>query len=305
MDGTIQIGIELEESAFTAALQRLQQTAGTAVSGAMEALSQRITQIAQAMGVCADMSSAWSSGFLAGCSQIVTGAQSLSVELLSAGTQAGSQLLAGLLSADTLGTGKVMAAQLLAGVASGSYVATGRAVATALLSGFESGQSLLTAAAGQIATGLQQRLLAGSWYSVGYQISAGIASGLSGGSSLITAAANRAATAALQAAKTTLGIHSPSEVFRKQVGQMIPAGIAEGIVQGSEEAVSAMEGQAQLLVDSARSSVLPVLTGLSQTTTQLNAGVTLTLETPVYLDGREIARATAKYTEQQLQWEEA
>lgn len=67
------------------------------------------------------------------------------------------------------------------------------------------------------------------WASIGSGIAAGIAKGITAGSAAIKAAAKDAAAAALASAKKELGIASPSEVMREQVGQMIAKGWALGI----------------------------------------------------------------------------
>lgn len=65
--------------------------------------------------------------------------------------------------------------------------------------------------------------------SIGAAIINGIANGISAGIGSIRSMAANAANSALEAAKSALGIESPSRVFRDQVGRMIPAGIVEGI----------------------------------------------------------------------------
>lgn len=65
--------------------------------------------------------------------------------------------------------------------------------------------------------------------SIGAAIINGIANGISAGIGSIRSMAANAANSALEAAKSALGIESPSTVFRDQVGRMIPAGIVEGI----------------------------------------------------------------------------
>ena len=63
------------------------------------------------------------------------------------------------------------------------------------------------------------------WGSVGMNIIKGIANGLKGAAGAIVEAAKGAAESALNAAKNALGIHSPSRVFRDQVGKMMALGI--------------------------------------------------------------------------------
>ena len=66
------------------------------------------------------------------------------------------------------------------------------------------------------------------WGSVGMNIIKGIANGLKGAAGAIVEAAKGAAESALNAAKNALGIHSPSRVFRDQVGKMMALGMGIG-----------------------------------------------------------------------------
>lgn len=67
-----------------------------------------------------------------------------------------------------------------------------------------------------------------NWGSVGMNIIKGIASGLTNAAGAIVDAAKSAASKALDAAKNFLGIHSPSRVFRDQVGKMMALGMGIG-----------------------------------------------------------------------------
>ena len=66
------------------------------------------------------------------------------------------------------------------------------------------------------------------WGGVGRNIISGIANGLKGAAGAIVEAAKSAAESALNAAKNFLGIHSPSRVFRDQVGKMMALGMGIG-----------------------------------------------------------------------------
>lgn len=65
---------------------------------------------------------------------------------------------------------------------------------------------------------------------IGYNFARGIANGIRSGSSVIKAAAKSTAQSALSAAKSTLGIHSPSTVAEKEIGWMWDAGLAKGVL---------------------------------------------------------------------------
>lgn len=74
-----------------------------------------------------------------------------------------------------------------------------------------------------------------NWGSVGMNIITGIASGIVGAAGRLVTAAVNAATNALDWVKRKLGIHSPSRVFRDQVGEMIGEGMAVGIDESASK----------------------------------------------------------------------
>ena len=67
-----------------------------------------------------------------------------------------------------------------------------------------------------------------NWGSVGMNIVKGIASGLTNAAKSLADAAANAASNALDWVKSKLGIHSPSRVFRDQVGKMMALGMGIG-----------------------------------------------------------------------------
>lgn len=81
-----------------------------------------------------------------------------------------------------------------------------------------------------------------NWGEVGLNIITGIASGIAGAAGKLVNAAVNAAKDALNWVKDKLGIHSPSRVFRDQVGVMIGRGMAVGIDR-SQDVVNRSLGQ--------------------------------------------------------------
>lgn len=77
------------------------------------------------------------------------------------------------------------------------------------------------------------RDMVGQFVQAGRNLVEGIGRGIVNGASAVVNAARDAAKRALDAAKSFLGIHSPSTVFRDQVGRMIVAGAVEGIEAGA------------------------------------------------------------------------
>jgi phage-related protein len=81
---------------------------------------------------------------------------------------------------------------------------------------------------------------------VGKNIIDGVAQGIRNGIGRITSAARDAANKALSAAKSALGIHSPSKVFANEVGKWIPAGMADGITGNLKVVKNAMNDMTEL-----------------------------------------------------------
>lgn len=86
------------------------------------------------------------------------------------------------------------------------------------------------------------RSIPGQLASIGSQMVHGIARGISGAAGAVVSALGGVVSSAISAAKSRLGIASPSKVFRDEVGKMIPEGIAEGIEDASAFVDAAIGG---------------------------------------------------------------
>lgn len=83
---------------------------------------------------------------------------------------------------------------------------------------------------------------AGSWLrSAGTNIIQGLINGIKGAIGNAVAAVKGAASDIVNAAKNALGIHSPSRVFRDEVGKMIPAGLGKGVEANMSLAVNPIQ----------------------------------------------------------------
>lgn len=86
----------------------------------------------------------------------------------------------------------------------------------------------LVAAIPQIIRSIKDSFSQYDWGAIGSNIIDGIKNGISSAAGRIADAAKEAARKALDAAKDFLGIHSPSTVFRDQIGKYMALGMAEG-----------------------------------------------------------------------------
>ena len=149
-----------------------------------------------------------------------------------------------------------------------------------------------------------------SWGSVGRNIVSGIANGIWDGASRIIDAAKDVARQALNAAKSFLGIHSPSRKFRDEVGLQVDAGEAQGIIENADMVEDAAAEVAERALDASMNVNynLPDTNSVSQDigasfTSRAIQTVNRLIEVPLSINGREIARATAWDMGEQLAWE--
>jgi tape measure domain-containing protein len=92
---------------------------------------------------------------------------------------------------------------------------------------------------------------AGSWLaSAGGNIIQGLINGIKGAIGNAVAAVKGAASSIVNAAKSALGIHSPSRVFRDEVGKMIPAGLGVGVEMNEKLAVRPVQSMVSSLLPS-------------------------------------------------------
>lgn len=83
---------------------------------------------------------------------------------------------------------------------------------------------------------------AGSWLlDAGRNIIMGLVNGIKNAIGAAVNAAKNAASNVVNAAKNALGIHSPSRVFRDEVGKMIPAGLGKGVEANMSLAVNPVQ----------------------------------------------------------------
>ena len=151
----------------------------------------------------------------------------------------------------------------------------------------------------------------------GYEFSAGTADGIRDGEYLVTSAARDVARAAVDASRRELQINSPSKVGRDDVGIWYPAGMAEGVEMGTDAVVDAVLEQDRAMVQasqgflrSAQIATRPTVAvpayyadAIQAPAIYGSARLKARIEIPLYLDGREVARRTAQYMGEQMEFE--
>ena len=135
----------------------------------------------------------------------------------------------------------------------GAYGSAGKLLITAMAAGMTAFSYQVSNAAGS-AAGSGAGAAAGyegNYQTVGNQLAAGFARGIAQGQSqAINAAANMAGQA-LNAAKKTLDIHSPSKKFQDEIGANVAKGMAWGIKSNAVLAKNASAKMSQNVLDSA------------------------------------------------------
>jgi len=125
------------------------------------------------------------------------------------------------------------------------WLGLGADVINAIIDGLVSIGSNIGDALWNLGQGAMDSLAGLDWWSMGSGMVDGIIDGVWSGAGSLWDTMTYLASSALDTAKSWLGIGSPSKVFRDQVGQWIPAGIAEGIDDTSSDVTGAVAALAE------------------------------------------------------------
>lgn len=149
-----------------------------------------------------------------------------------------------------------------------------------------------------------------NWGSIGKNIIKGIANGISSAIGWVVNAAKRAAQAAFNAAKRLLGIHSPSTLFRDEIGLNMALGMGIGfednipvqdINSALDNAVNKISGH--YVEVGQRINPVDAITGTSRIAETYQAdvsnifeGMTIVVDNTTNLDGTPIYKRASEYT---------
>lgn len=153
-----------------------------------------------------------------------------------------------------------------------------------------------------------------NWGSIGSNIISGIANGIAGAVGGLVSAAINAARSAFNAAKSALGIHSPSTLFRDEIGLNMALGMGIGfednipvkdINNALDSAVNKISGH---YVDVGRRiSPIDAITGTARVAETYQAdvsnifeGMVIAIDNTTNLDGAPIYKKSAEYTIRQI-----
>ncbi len=133
------------------------------------------------------------------------------------------------------------------------YAAVGGENAVSAADGMEDKTSEVSESAGGLAYGGISAIVAqqGGYYSAGQNLAEGTGSGIASMGHYVMEKARQIVRDALAAAKNEAGIHSPSKKWKKEVGEMLTKGMAEGIRSGKADAENAAREVSDAVYDKA------------------------------------------------------
>lgn len=141
------------------------------------------------------------------------------------------------------------------------------------------------------------------FYNSGYHASIGLANGINAGAGAAIAAANRVANQVASTMRNALQVHSPSRVTRK-IGGYTTEGFVEGLLEDIRDVKEAALRIGRTAMPSYGGSGRAAYAGGYDSGYESGfggrAGAAYTIIVPVEMEGREIAKATAVFTQEEL-----
>nr|DAG10858.1 MAG TPA: tail tape measure protein [Caudoviricetes sp.] len=224
----LQTGLTMITNLLQGIVQALPQIASTAVivlTTLLDGLSAQLPQLIP-IGINAVLN-------------LVQGILNNLPQIIDSGLKLILGLAQGLINAmpDLVGKAPILIGQLVGGIINRlpQILQAGVQLLGALANGFISSVPRLIGAIPGMVGQIMHGFTSVNWGSVGLNIITGIATGIAGAAGRLVTAAVNAADNALNWVKRKLGIHSPSRVFRDQVGEMIGEGMAVGIDESASK----------------------------------------------------------------------
>lgn len=173
----------------------------------------------------------------------------------------------------------------------GAVSAAWNGITSAVSSGVSSMMSFITSIPSRIMGVFSG---AGSWLlSAGHNIIQGLINGITNAIGGAISAVKDAVSNVIDAAKNILGIHSPSKVFDREIGRMIPAGLGRGVSENERAATRPVEDMVDSLLPASIVTPMPVMSNpVPMNTTsgpRVNAPITVNA-----LDPNAAARETVR-----------
>ena len=233
-------------------MQNLPQLLQTAVSVINQLVTGFYTAMPQIAEAAITLLTQFCQGIIANLPQILSAGTSILQNLLSGISIALPQLI-------------TSAGQMIITLTSAllqnlpQIITAGFNLLTALITGIGQGLPGIITAAIEVGAGFFDAIISLDWIQLGADIINGIISGIGSAVGALVDAAISAAKAAFDAAKNALGIHSPSRLFRDQIGKMIPSGMALGITANLKPVTTAMRTLSTMTVGTLQRDLAGVL----------------------------------------------
>lgn len=216
----------------------------TVVTSVMNVINEIITTVLAAIN--GDWSGVWE-GIKNIASSVWNGIQSI----VSSGLNAMSGIVSSVLNAISGIFGNVWN-----GI-KGAVSAAWNGITSAVSSGVSSMMSFITSIPSRIMGVFSG---AGSWLiNAGQNILQGLINGITNAIGGAVSAVKNAVSGIIDGAKSMLGIHSPSKVFDREIGRMIPAGLGRGVAENERAATRPVKDMVDSLLPSSIVTPMPVM----------------------------------------------
>lgn len=192
-----------------------------------------------------------------------------------------------------------------------SLLQHGRNIIKGLGDGLKEKIGAISDIARSIATTIYDKIVNTDWIQLGKDLVAGIGTGIKKGAGAIADAAKNAAKNALKSAKDFLGIHSPSTVFRDEVGRYMAEGMGVGFEENLpvddmnkslDESISRLQNAVDIDTSSIRPASTSVLSLIDEYDKEQEDREPNIYEIHVHthLDGREMSEEIVQYMDEDL-----
>lgn len=229
-DGSIVIDTELDTGGLEDGLDRLKKLINEGVKDAGGSLGSMFDGLDEAVG---------KASLVNGIEKLIDGAKNAllggAAELGSAAGAAASGAASGISEGE------------------GSFRSGGERLISAATVGIEAGAGAMAAAGSQAALSTAGSMnIPGQFMSVGGNLISALRAGLAAGAAALYAKASEIAAGVVSRMKGMFKIHSPSAVFRDEIGKMLMLGLRDGILNNSEAVLAATEDLAGDMLESER-----------------------------------------------------
>lgn len=183
---------------------------------------------------------------------IITTINSFKSKFKTAGSALATEIKSGIASKQSEVTSKAasLATDVYNEVKNKDWKSLGTAVCAGFVDGINGGSGWVHTWASWIGSNVYNDANGQNWKSLGHNVCAGFVDGISNGSGWVEVWARWLGNNVASAARSALGIYSPSRVFA-EIGDMVTQGLGNGIRNNADNAVSAVEDLSSAITDEA------------------------------------------------------